>query len=339
MSRMPVTLVTGAGGEIGHTLVPCLAKQGQAVVTLDLNPLPADTAAHCHAQLVGDITDESLWKSLGERFDVVAVYHLAALLSTSSERNPALAHRVNVGGTLNVLTFAQAQAAVRGERVRVLFPSTIAIYGLPDAATKTAFSRIKEHQWLQPTTMYGCNKLYCEHLGKYMSRYAAVKGVDFRCVRLPGLISADTLPSGGTSDFGPEMLHAAAQGKPYECFVREDTRIPFMVMPDAVDSILRLMATDAARLSLTAYNIGAFNPSAEEFASLVKSAFPSASITFKSNPMRQAICDGWPADVDDSPARHDFGHSPAYGLTKAFNDYLIPAVRRRYGLSNASLTP
>lgn len=335
---MPVTLVTGAGGEIGHTLVPRLAKQGQAVVALDLNPLPPDTASHCHAQLVGDITDEAIWKGISDRYDVVAIYHLAALLSTTSEKHPALAHRVNVGGTLNVLTFAQSQATARGERVRVLFPSTIAIYGLPDATTKATFARIKEHQWLQPTTMYGCNKLYCEHLGKYMTRHAAAKGVDFRCVRLPGLISAETLPSGGTSDFGPEMLHAAAQGKPYECFVREDTRIPFMVMPDAVDSILRLMATDASKLTLTAYNIGAFNPSAGEFADLVRSAFPGAMITFKPNPMRQAICDGWPADVDDAPARADFGHAPAYDLPRAFNDYLVPAVRSRYGLSSASVT-
>lgn len=332
MPRKPVTLVTGAGGEIGHALIPRLAAASHTIITLDLKPLPADTAAFVHRQYTGDISGTDAIGEIANTYKVREIFHLAALLSTSSERSPALAHKVNVGGTLNMLDLANEQAASQGERVKMLFPSTIAVYGLPDRKTKNEFARIKEHQWQQPTTMYGCNKLYCEHLGRYMARYSATKAVDFRCVRLPGLISADTLPTGGTSDFGPEMLHAAAQGKPYECFVAEDTRIPFMAMPDAVDGILRLMAADAATLTQTSYNIGAFNPSAAEFAQMVLAAFPAAQITYKPNPLRQAICDAWPADVDDAPARSDFGHYPAYDLRRAFDDYLVPAVRRRYGL-------
>src|SRR5690606_5901267 len=130
--------------------------------------------------------------------------------------------------------------------VQFIFPSSIAIYGLPDLATKARDAQVRERDWNYPTTMYGCNKLYCELLGSYFSQHyrqlAAERPVmlDFRSLRFPGLISAFTLPTGGTSDYGPEMLHAAAKGEPYACFVRPDSVIPFMVMPDAVTAILQL---------------------------------------------------------------------------------------------------
>jgi nucleoside-diphosphate-sugar epimerase len=188
-----------------------------------------------------------------------------------------------------------------------------------------------------PTTIYGCNKLYCEHLGRYYARHykqlsaAPQSGkVDFRCIRFPGLISAVTVPSGGTSDFAPEMIHAAARDEPYACFVRPDTRIPFMAMPDAVDALLALAAADRRRLTRTVYNIGAFNPSAEEVREIVLRAFPRAQITTQMDEKRQAIVDSWPADVDDSAARRDWGLSPQYDLGRAFEEYLIPTIRRRY---------
>ena len=135
---------------------------------------------------------------------------------------------------------------------------------------------------LHPTTMYGCNKLYCEHLGRYYSQHykqlleARSPRVDFRCLRFPGLISAVTVPSGGTSDYAPEMIHAAARGEPYRCFVRKDTRIPFMAMPDAIEALLRLAAVPRARLTRTAYNLTAFSPTAEEICEVVTRAFPRA---------------------------------------------------------------
>jgi nucleoside-diphosphate-sugar epimerase len=185
--------------------------------------------------------------------------------------------------------------------------------------------------------MYGCNKLYCEQLGRYYSRYyrqlAADHekgGVDFRSIRFPGLISAVTVPSGGTSDYAPEMIHAAAQGKPYSCFVREDVRIPFMAMPDAITSILQLQAAPRESLTTTVYNIGAFNPSAGEIRDIVRASFPDADITFRPDDKRQAIVDSWPADVDDSAARRDWGHAPEYDLRRAFDEYLIPTIRKRY---------
>jgi nucleoside-diphosphate-sugar epimerase len=126
------------------------------------------------------------------------------------------------------------------------------------------------------------------------------------------------------------MIHAAAQGKPYACFVREDARIPFMAMPDAVDAILGLVRADAAKLTKTTYNIGAFNPSAGEVGDLVKKAFPGAQISYKPDVKRQGIVDSWPADVDDSAARADWGFAPTFDLERGFGEYLIPTIRRQY---------
>jgi nucleoside-diphosphate-sugar epimerase len=126
------------------------------------------------------------------------------------------------------------------------------------------------------------------------------------------------------------MIHAAAQGKPYACFVRPDTRIPFMAMPDAIAALLQLGAVNRHHLTRTVYNIGAFNPSAEEIESIVRTAFPSAEITTAVDEKRQGIVDSWPADVDDSAARRDWGFRPEYDLSQAFSEYLIPTIQKRY---------
>jgi nucleoside-diphosphate-sugar epimerase len=154
--------------------------------------------------------------------------------------------------------------------------------------------------------------------------------VDFRCVRFPGLISAATVPSGGTSDYAPEMLHAAARGEAYSCFVRPDTRIPFMAMPDGVEALLRLAQAPRARLTQPVYNVAAFNPSADEILALVVQAFPSAKIEWLNDKRRQRIVDSWPADVDDHAARRDWGFAPQYDLQRAFAEYLIPTIKERY---------
>jgi nucleoside-diphosphate-sugar epimerase len=185
--------------------------------------------------------------------------------------------------------------------------------------------------------MYGCNKLYCELLGTYYARHykqlAAESHsgrVDFRCVRFPGLISALTMPSGGTSDYAPEMIHAAARQAPYACFVRPDTRIPFMAMPDGVEALLTLAAAPRTRLTRTAYNVGAFNPCAEEIRDVVMRAFPEARLTWETDHKRQRIVDSWPQDVDDARARDDWGFAPRYDFGRAFSEYLIPTIKRRY---------
>jgi nucleoside-diphosphate-sugar epimerase len=336
--RKPVVLITGAGGEIGHGLIAQLADSpDRAIVTLDVSPLDKEVRTRVDAEITGSILDKSVLERILATYRVDLVFHLAALLSTRSEITPVTAHQVNVEGTLNLLEFAQHEAESHGNRVVFIYPSSIAAYGLPDVAAKARAGKVKEDEWAHPTTMYGCNKLYCEQLGHYYARHykqlaadPASGRVDFRCVRFPGLISAQTVPSGGTSDYAPEMIHAAAKGEPYACFVRPDTRIPFMAMPDGVDALLKLAAAPREALTRTAYNVGAFNPSAEEIRDVVVQAFPHADITWQNDVKRQAIVDSWPADVDDGAARADWGFAPRYDFDRAFSEYLIPTIRQRY---------
>ena len=215
--RRKVILITGAAGEIGQALVKGLAERSSTpIVTLDFQPLPPNfPSMSTHIQ--GDILDGNLLSRLISEYEIEVIYHMAALLSTRSEFTPEAAHRVNVEGSLVLLQLASEQSEWRGEPVRFIFPSSIAAYGMPDLETKINNTRVREWEWNYPRTMYGCNKLYCEQLGIYYSRHyrqlAAERPVmlDFRSVRFPGLISAFTVPSGGTSDYGPEMLHAAAK--------------------------------------------------------------------------------------------------------------------------------
>src|SRR6187549_3194132 len=306
--RKPVVLITGASGEIGHGLIEQLAQDhSRGIVTLDLAPLEPALAKLVQREVVGSILDQPALERILAEFEVDLVFHLAALLSTRSELVPRTAHQVNVEGTLNLLEFAQREGESHGRPVTFLYPSSIAAFGLPSLDAKRKAGRVPEDRFTHPTTMYGCNKLYCEQLGDYYAHHYKqlsadpVSGrVDFRAVRFPGLISAVTVPSGGTSDYAPEMIHAAAKGEAYECFVRPDTRIPFMAMPDGVAALLKLAAAPRASLSRTAYNLTAFNPSAAEIRDVVLAAFPDATIDYKVDGKRQGIVDSWPADVDDT---------------------------------------
>ncbi len=336
MMRKHVILITGASGEVGHALIRRLAEDGNnRLLTLDLHGLPEDIR-NLTTHVQGDVLDVALLGRLVSEYEIDAIFHLAALLSTRSEFTPEMAHQVNVEGTLSLLKLAAEQSQWRNLPIQFLFPSSIAIYGMPDLESKNLYNRVREWEWNQPRTMYGCNKVYGEMLGTYFSqhyRQLAVEqpvNIDFRCVRFPGLISAYTLPSGGTSDYGPEMIHAAARGEPYACFVREDARIPFMTMPDAVDALLTLSAAPRSKLSRLIYNVTSFSLSAEEIRDRVLSAFPDAQITFEPDLKRQAIIDSWPADLDDSAARRDWAWHPRYSVDAAFDDYLIPNIRERY---------
>ncbi len=336
--RRHVTLITGAGGEIGHGLIERLAADGDSpIITIDLKPLEPGIRDLVEQEYTGSILETHLLQRILSEYLVDTVYHLAAILSTRTEFTPVTGHEINVEGTLKLLDFAQAQGESHGRPVTFLYPSSIAAYGLPNLETKAKAGAVREHEWNNPTTMYGCNKLYCEHLGSYYAHHykqlaaETLSGkVDFRAIRFPGLISAVTVPSGGTSDYAPEMIHAAARGEAYACFVRPDTRIPFMVMPDAVDALVQLATADAAGLGRDVYNITAFNPSAEEIRSLVLAGFPDARISFEPDLKRQAIVDSWPADVNDGAARADWGLAPRFDLQRGFSDFLIPRIRDRY---------
>ncbi|NTV36072.1 MAG: NAD-dependent epimerase/dehydratase family protein [Anaerolineaceae bacterium] len=336
--RKEVVLITGANGEIGHGLITFLGEKCNIdVVALDVQPLDESLKHLCVRFIQGDILDGMLLGRLVAEYDIRTIFHLASILSTKAEYNPETAHKVNVEGTLNLMRLAVEQSQWQGRSVKFLYPSSIAAYGLPSIETKNTSGKVKEGDFLNPTTMYGCNKLYAEHLGRYYNYYYrqlaadhSINTLDFRCIRFPGLISAMTVPTGGTSDYGPEMLHAAAQNKPYACFVRPDSKLPFMAMPDAVKALLDLEAAPKENLSQLVYNVTSFSPTAQEFFDIVRKYFPKAEITFAPHAARQGIVDTWPADVDDSAARNDWGWQPEYDQDRSFEEYLIPAIKERY---------
>ena len=334
--RKRVIFITGASGEVGQALLKELTQDPQnQLLTMDLHPLPVELRA-LSTHVEGDLLNMRLLARLVSEYEIDTIYHLAALLSTRAEIQPEEAHQVNVEATLHLLKIAAEESQWRKRPVQFIFPSSIAAYGMPDRETKAHFQRVREFEWNQPRTMYGCNKLYCEQLGSYFSRHyrqlAAEQPptIDFRSVRFPGLISAYTLPSGGTSDYAPEMIHAAAQGMPYASFVREEARIPFMVMPDAVRALLMLARAPRQRLTRQVYNVTSFSLSAAQIRDRVLAAFPDADVTFHPDVKREAIIDSWPADIDDSAARMDWEWAPEYDADRAFSDYLIPRIKERY---------
>ncbi|MEI6289754.1 MAG: NAD-dependent epimerase/dehydratase family protein [Chloroflexota bacterium] len=331
-----VVLVTGACGEIGQALIQYLAGHGNyRVVTADLAPLPEAIRTQSSEHLQGDLVNR-IKQFYDYDFDII--YHLAASLSSKAEVATEEAHRINVEGTMQLLMMAAYRSEKYKKPVKFIFPSSIAAYGFPNLAAKQAAGVVKEDEYNTPHTMYGCNKLYCEKLGMYYSRYFGQRHLDdappvmldFRAIRFPGLISAFTLPSGGTSDYGPEILHAAAQGKPYACFVREDTKISFMAMPDAIKSLIDLTRVPRENLSHVVYNIAAFSLTAGEFKKRAMNAFPGSQITFEPNPRRQGIVDSWPEDVDDTLARTDWGWKPEFDTDRFFDEYFLPEIRKRY---------
>jgi threonine 3-dehydrogenase len=329
-------LVTGACGEIGQALVQGLAQRpGYRIVTADLMPLPEAISSLSAEHVQGDLVNK-VKTFYDADFDVI--FHLAASLSSKAEIAPEEAHRINVEGTMQLLAMAAYRSEKYNKEIKFLFPSSIAAYGFRDLEEKQAAGRVREDEWNAPHTMYGCNKLYCEKLGLYYSRFYGQRHLDdkppsmldFRAIRFPGLVSAFTLPSGGTSDYGPEMLHAAAQGKTYDCFVRADTKISFMAMPDAIKSLLHLMDAPRENLSCPVYNIAAFSLTAGEFRDWALKSFPGASVNFKPDRRRQGIVDSWPEDLDDSKARSEWGWAPDYDVDRFFNEYFLPEIRKRY---------
>ena len=222
---------------------------------------------------------------------------------------------------------------MKNSSVKFFFPSSIAVYGVKEKTNNP----IKEDEFLNPKTIYGMNKLYCEQLGIYFSKnYHHLTNdykpdlLDFRSIRFPGIISITTKPTGGTSDYLPEMLHTATEDKnTYECFVESETRLPFMIMPDAIEAIYKLMSTQKSYLKNPIYNISAFSPTVEEFYNKLSIYFKDLKITYNINKERQKMINSWPAEVDCSKALHDWNWSPQYTLDNAFSEYFIPYLKSK----------
>jgi threonine 3-dehydrogenase len=311
-------LITGAGGQIGHDLIGALVAQGHQVVSTDLAPRPP---THAHA-LEGvewqrlDVTDAAAVQHMFTDIRPDLVFHLAAILSARGEQDPSLAYDVNQTGTWNVL-----EAARRAKTSRLIFTSSIAVFGPPPSGPLP--DPTPDDVALHPTTMYGVTKVAGELLCAY---YRKRHGIDCRGVRFPGLISA-AMPGGGSSDYALFMYVDGVRKGGYEAFARADTRIPLMYMPDGVRALLEVGFAARDRLTRTIYNIAAFSPRADEIAASVQRALPHTKFTYAPDPVRQGILDSWPKSIDDSAARRDWDWKPRFDLDTMTAD-LVPRVQR-----------
>ena len=306
---MPKILVTGAAGQIGSELVAALRKRyGEgSVVATDKAVTRAQAAAGILEPL--DVMHLSSVERAVRTHRVDTIYHLAAILSAVGEANPDLAWDVNMGGLKNIL-----DVSTRYSVERVFWPSSIGVFG-PDAQKAMA----SQDAPLNPTTMYGITKVAGELLSSY---YSLKHGLDVRSVRFPGLISSEAKPGGGTTDYAVEIFYSALQSGRYTCFLREDTTLPMMYMPDALRGAIELMEADARRVKLhRGYNLAAMSFSAGRLASEIKKRLPRFGVTYSPD-SRQSIADSWPRSVDDSAARKDWGWKEEYDLSAMVTDML-----------------
>lgn len=309
-------LVTGAWGQIGTELVQELCGRGAAVVAVDVrapaHPLPAGSCAF-HQM---DVTDPAQLEEVVGQYRIDTVFHLAAILSATGEQDPRRCWRVNMEGTLNVL-----ELALKHRVARVVIPSSIAVWGpgVPREATP-------QDAPLKPTTMYGITKVCGELLGEYYFRRF---GLDVRGLRYPGLISHAAPPGGGTTDYAVAIFYDAVDKGEYTCFVREDTVLPMMYMPDAIQAALQLAQADPARLTRrTDYNVGAMSFSAGELAACIKKYIPDFKVRYEPD-YHQTIADSWPRSVDDSAARRDWDWKPRWDLDAMTRDMLTHLQERK----------
>jgi nucleoside-diphosphate-sugar epimerase len=312
---MSKILVTGARGQIGSDLVTLLRQRHgpDQVIATDLRPAGADEAGIGPVHAL-DVRDADALADLVARSDVETVYHLASLLSATGEQNPDLSWDVNLQGLRNVLS------AARERGLKVFWPSSIAVFGPDTPRENTPQSTV-----LEPTTMYGITKV----AGELLCRYHAEKyGVDVRSVRFPGIVSHSTPPGGGTTDYAVHIFYDALRHGSYVCFVRPDTRLPMMYMPDAVRSILEIMDAPSEVISVrTSYNLSAMSFTAEEIAAEIRRHLPEFVCRYEPD-FRQAIADSWPRAVDDARARSDWGWRERYGLAAMVEDMLQQLSRK-----------
>ena len=307
-------MVTGALGQIGSELIVKLREKygSDSVLAVDYRVPDKDYAGLFE---LADVRDREALDRLVTKYKIDTIYHLAAILSAKGESNPQLAFETNILGLYNVL-----EVGLKHRIERIIVPSSIAVFG-PDAPKENTPVEVA----LQPTTMYGITKVTGELLGNY---YYHRFGLDVRGVRLPGIISSETLPGGGTTDYAVEMFYAAVKGEPYICFVRADTVLPMMYMPDCIKALIQLAEADGSNLRYRcSYNVTAMSFSAGELADAIREFIPDFVCEFKPD-HRQKIADGWPRSLDDSAAREDWGWQPDYDLKSMTKD-MIDKLRKK----------
>lgn len=315
-------LVTGALGQIGSELIPALrTRYGDGlVVAADIRMPPAGAGESDSLFEHLDCTQLRQIQDVVRHYRIETIYHLAALLSAVAEDRPQVAWNVNMGGLYRMLEVA------RQYRCAVFFPSSIGAFGPTTPREDTPQDTIQ-----RPTTIYGITKLTGELLCDYYFRRF---GVDTRGLRLPGIISYRTPPGGGTTDYAVEIFYQAIRYRHYTCFLRADTRLDMMYMPDAVRAMMMLMEADAAGLKhRNAFNVTAMSFTPGELAAEIRKHIPEFVIDYEVDPVRQAIADSWPQSLDDSAARTEWGWTPHYDITRMTNDMLEKIRAKLQGVS------
>ncbi|MBC6606014.1 NAD-dependent epimerase/dehydratase family protein [Hymenobacter sp. BT188] len=305
-------LVIGACGQLGFELTHALRQRYAAdhVIAADVRlPQQPELQEAGPFELL-DVLDRPRLEAIIEQYRPKQIYHLAALLSATAEKNPEFGWRLNMDGLLNVLDLS-----VKYKVAQVYWPSSIAVFG-PD----TPRQNTPQLTIMNPSTVYGISKLAGE---QWCEWYHKNHGLDVRSLRYPGLISYKTLPGGGTTDYAVDIYHKAVAGQPYECFLQEDTYLPMMYMPDALKATLDLMHAPAEQIKVrSSYNLGAMSFSPAEITASIQRHEPDFEVTYKPD-SRQQIADSWPASIDDSRARQDWGWQPEFDLDKMTADMLL----------------
>jgi len=315
--NMKRILITGATGQIGSELTIELRKRygGDNVVAAGHKRKPSGKLLESGPFEFIDTSDRESIKKIVEKYEIDTIYHLAAVLSATGEENPQLAWHVNMDGLYNMLEVAREQ-----DVTKVFWPSSIAVFGPEAPRVNTPQNTV-----MIPRTMYGVTKVAGELLCNY---YFAKFGLDVRSVRYPGIISSETPPGGGTTDYAVEIFYEAINKKRYTCFVREDTVLPMMYMPDCLKAAIDLMEADPSQIKCrTSYNLSAISFSAGELVAEIRKYIPDFKVEYKPD-FRQKIADSWPMSIDDSAARKDWGWKPAYDLASMTKDMIEKLTRR-----------
>jgi nucleoside-diphosphate-sugar epimerase len=310
-------LVTGAVGQIGSELTIELRRRygGENVVATGHRTKPSPVLCDGGPFEFIDVTNRESLESVVDKYGIDTIYNMAAVLSAVGEERPHVAWHVNINGLYNVLEVARER-----ELARVFCPSSIAVFG-PDTPTENT----PQETILRPTTMYGVTKVSGELLCDY---YVRRFNVDVRGVRYPGIISSETLPGGGTTDYAVAIYYEAVARQRYTCFVREDTVLPLMYMPDCIKGTIDLMEADFSQLKHHAdFNMASMSFSAGDLAAEIKKHIPGFVCAYEPD-FRQAIADSWPRSIDDTPAREEWGWQPDYDLAAMTADMLDKLGKR-----------
>ncbi|MGD8718655.1 MAG: NAD-dependent epimerase/dehydratase family protein [Candidatus Zixiibacteriota bacterium] len=311
-------LVTGSVGQIGSELSLALREQygAENVIATGRKTKPSKELEESGPFEFIDVAKRETVEEVCDKYDVNAIVHMAAILSATGEQNPMLCWDVNMNGTINVLEVARDR-----NMAQVLIPSSIAAFG-----PETPRDNTPQETVLKPRTMYGVTKVAGELVSDY---YFHKYGLDVRGLRYPGIISAETPPGGGTTDYAVAIYYAAVKGEPYNCFVREDTVLPMMYMPDCLKATMDLMDADVSGLvHHSDFNVGSMSFSVAELADAIRKHVPDFEVTYEPD-FRQAIADSWPRSLDDGAARKEWGWSPAYDVD-AMTEDMLTKLRAKY---------